>query len=79
VGTNKQENKDIINASKLDDIWFHLDDNPSCHIVAKVHDITLSKKQKRRIIRQGEHLVNMQMKTKSKLSVIHSTIKNVRE
>jgi hypothetical protein len=79
VGTNKQSNKDLINESNSDDIWFHLNDAPSCHIVAQVHDLVLSKKLKMLIIRQGAHLVNMQMKTKVKTKVIHMLIRDVRE
>uniref|UniRef100_A0A6C0EBF0 NFACT RNA-binding domain-containing protein n=1 Tax=viral metagenome TaxID=1070528 RepID=A0A6C0EBF0_9ZZZZ len=34
-GQNAQENWDIISDSEQNDIWFHLEDNPSPHVVLK--------------------------------------------
>ena len=33
IGNNKNENNQIISESKQTDIWFHLSNLPSCHIV----------------------------------------------
>lgn len=33
IGKNKNENIKIIQSSESDDLWFHLKDYPSCHIV----------------------------------------------
>lgn len=36
IGQNAQDNFDLIDASESQDIWFHLDDLPSPHVVLKV-------------------------------------------
>ena len=35
IGKNKNENIKIIQSSEPDDLWFHLKDYPSCHIVVQ--------------------------------------------
>ena len=35
IGQNAKENWKIIDMSEPDDMWFHLDNYPSCHIVAQ--------------------------------------------
>ena len=36
IGRNSQENFDIIDQADCDDLWFHLNDLPSCHVVASI-------------------------------------------
>ena len=36
IGQNAKENWDIIDGSEPDDLWFHLSNYPSCHIVARL-------------------------------------------
>ena len=33
VGESAQENWDLIDSSKQNDLWFHVENNPSCHVV----------------------------------------------
>jgi len=35
VGRNQKENKELLEQSKSDDIWFHIRDIPSCHVIIK--------------------------------------------
>lgn len=36
VGQNAQDNWDIIDISNQNDIWFHLENNPSSHVILKI-------------------------------------------
>jgi predicted ribosome quality control (RQC) complex YloA/Tae2 family protein len=36
VGQNAKENFDLIDDSEADDIWFHISQLPSCHVVASI-------------------------------------------
>ena len=38
IGENAQDNWDIIDKAESFDLWFHLDDHPSCHIILKLPD-----------------------------------------
>ena len=40
IGQNKQDNFDIINSADLKDIWFHVSDIPSCHVILKTYNKT---------------------------------------
>lgn len=35
IGSNAKENWDLIDNSYLEDLWFHLDEYPSAHVVIK--------------------------------------------
>jgi len=79
VGKNQQENFDIIDASGGNDIWFHIDGFPSGHVVARIDDMKIDKKQKRDIIKQGAVLCKQHAKFKSdhNVKIVYTTIKNV--
>jgi predicted ribosome quality control (RQC) complex YloA/Tae2 family protein len=80
VGTNAQDNFDIIDESDEDDLWFHISDYSSCHVIAKMpQDITLDKKQKLQIIKQGALICKQNSKYKSEpnLDIIYTNISNV--
>ena len=38
IGTNAQENWDLIDESDENDLWFHVNGLPSCHVVASIHN-----------------------------------------
>ena len=80
VGTNAHDNFDIIDESDDQDLWFHLSDYSSCHVVAKMpQDITLDKKQKIQIIKQGAIICKQYSKYKSEnnVKIIYTTISNI--
>ena len=80
VGTNAQDNFDIIDESDDSDLWFHLSGHSSCHVIAKIpQDITLDKKQKLQIIKQGALICKQNSKYKSEinLQIIYTSIANV--
>lgn len=78
IGENKHENFAIIDRCELTDIWFHVENEPSCHVILKnpnkdkIHDIP------REVIRRGLYLckINSNAKTK-KSSIMYTPLKNV--
>ncbi len=52
VGQNAQDNHDIIDDAADDDIWFHVDNRSSCHVIAKLTE-NFKRKEMRYIIKQG--------------------------
>ena len=83
VGTSAQDNFDIIDISDPDDIWFHVKDESSCHVIAKMPDVgeKIDKKMRRLIIKQGALLCKMESKYKSakNLEIIYTKVKNVKK
>ena len=77
VGKNKNENFEIIDESVDTDIWFHVNNEPSCHVILKntnkMRDIPLH------VIKHCAYLckINSKAKTQKKCSVIYTQIKNV--
>lgn len=53
VGCNARENTLLINESNANDIWFHAADHSSCHVIARMPQTTLTKKQVNTIIKMG--------------------------
>jgi predicted ribosome quality control (RQC) complex YloA/Tae2 family protein len=76
VGSNAQENWDLISESKQNDIWFHLDDKPSPHVV-----ISTPKKNKvsNQTLNYAAALCKEHSKYSniSKLTIIYTQIKNI--
>ena len=57
IGKNAKDNFKIIDMCEPDDIWFHLKNEPSCHVIALIASIKdLEKKELQDIIEQGEKL-----------------------
>jgi predicted ribosome quality control (RQC) complex YloA/Tae2 family protein len=80
IGGNAQENFDIIDASNPDDIWFHVDNLPSEHIVATIpEDVNIDKKQLGKIVTQGALLCKQYSKYASQknLPIIYTRIKDI--
>ena len=79
VGQHAQENMDLIAMSQPEDLWFHIRDRPSCHVVATLPKQTYDKKQLRKIAVQGAVVCKQFSKYKSehRVSVIYTPIVNV--
>jgi predicted ribosome quality control (RQC) complex YloA/Tae2 family protein len=77
IGKNKNENFEIIDDSLDTDLWFHVNNEPSCHVILKntnkIGDIPFQ------VIKRCAYLckINSKAKTKKKCSVIYTQIKNV--
>ena len=82
VGNNASENFSVIDSSKENDIWFHVKDNASCHVVASIpEDVKLTKKDLKYIIKQGALLCKKYSKYSNvkDLAIIYTTINNVQK
>lgn len=75
IGKNKHENDDLIKSSSPNDIWFHLEDYSSPHVVVKLKDTKLTKK----IIVQASLFVkeNSKYKSQKNVTVIWCKIENI--
>jgi predicted ribosome quality control (RQC) complex YloA/Tae2 family protein len=77
VGKNKNENYEIIDESMDTDVWFHVNNEPSCHVILKntnkIRDIPLQ------VIKRCAYIckINSKAKTQKKCNVIYTQIKNV--
>ena len=78
IGKNALGNFDIIDKSKSNDIWFHIDDKPSAHVIALIPD-KINKKDLRYIIKQGAVLCKQESKYKSvnDINIVYTTINNI--
>ena len=82
VGNNATENFSIIDASKDSDIWFHVKDYSSCHVVASIpEDVKLTKKDIKYIIKQGAVLCKKYSKYSNirDLAIIYTTMNNIKK
>ena len=78
IGKSKEENWQIIDDSEATDIWFHVSNEASCHVVLKT-TVKLGDIPKQ-VIKRCAYLckINSKAKTsKSKVPVVYTQIKNV--
>jgi len=75
IGKSAQDNFDIINAAESHHIWFHIDNEPSGHVIAAIPE-NLDRNEARCIIKQGAVLCKQYSKFKSekKVSIIYTTV-----
>ena len=77
VGKNAQENWDIIKEANKNDIWFHLEDYPSPHVVLKsINNIKPDRKIKKQAALKCKE--KSKYKSYSKISIIYTKIKNIK-
>jgi predicted ribosome quality control (RQC) complex YloA/Tae2 family protein len=76
IGVNDQNNWDIITNASPNDLWFHVDDQPSCHVIIKTHD---NAKIEKRVIKYAARLCkdNSKAKNQKNTKIIYTHIKNV--
>jgi predicted ribosome quality control (RQC) complex YloA/Tae2 family protein len=80
VGKNAKDNIDILAKSLSDDMWFHIDGEASCHVIAKVHGVEMkNKKQLAHIVKHGAIICKQFSKYKSMkdVSVVYTKVSNV--
>jgi len=78
IGVNGQNNWDIIDSSSQNDIWFHVENQPSCHVIIKTDGDT---KIEKRVINYAAMLCKMNSKAKHQKNtrIIYTLIKNVKK
>jgi len=78
IGGNQCENANLIETSVSEDIWFHIDELPSCHVILKNCDNMNS--IPRQIIKRCAYLCKINTnsaKSLPKCKVIYTTISNI--
>jgi len=81
IGENAQDNFDLIDDSNPHDIWFHLNNNSSSHVVASIPE-GLKRKEKGYVIRSGALLCkndNAKSRTQKQVEIIFTAIRNVKK
>jgi predicted ribosome quality control (RQC) complex YloA/Tae2 family protein len=80
IGKSAQDNFDCIDIGAPDDIWFHIKDVPSCHVIAKISEQSkLDKKITQTIVKHGALLCkqNSKYKSSSNVEIIYTKLSNV--
>ena len=73
IGQRASDHFMMLDQAKPTDLWFHLEDYPSCHIIASVPDC-INRDDIRKLIRYGIRLSKEQSKHGSNVDVIHSRV-----
>ena len=79
IGRTQQENHAVIDLGGPSDIWFHLDNTSSCHVVAVLPSDT-SRKERGKIIKQGALLCKQwtaKVKAQRNVSVTYAPLCHV--
>lgn len=77
IGQNKNENQHLVTSSHEDDIWFHVEDMPSCHVILKHLDGI--KKYPKQVIKRCAYLCKIHSKAKilPRCTIIYTNLSNV--
>ena len=77
VGRNSKENWNLIDFADGKDLWFHVDDKPSCHVFIKI--IPNTDRIPRDVIIRAAQLCKEYSKYKNdkKVKIIYTTINNI--
>ncbi len=81
IGKNEKDNFRIIDMASEDDIWFHANDVPSCHVIMKMPESeSIDKKHLKVLIKKGALLCKQntnKLVNESKVEFCYTSIKNV--
>ena len=75
IGRSAIENTELVKNANKSDIWFHLSDSPSCHVVLTCE--TKLNQVPHNVISRCAYLCKMHSKTLAKSKVIYTQIENV--
>jgi predicted ribosome quality control (RQC) complex YloA/Tae2 family protein len=78
IGQCKEDHHQMIDESSPQDLWFHLEDFPSSHIIASVPD-DLNREKVKEIIRYGIRLSREKSKYGSDVAVVYRRIRDVQK
>jgi predicted ribosome quality control (RQC) complex YloA/Tae2 family protein len=84
IGKNAFNNFQLIDSANDDDLWFHVNDMPSCHVIARMSAFSnkkIERKNMKYIIRQGALLCkkNSKYKAEKDLEIVYCKIKYIRK
>ena len=79
IGKNKEENWQLIDASQPNDIWFHVDNQPSCHVILKNAENVKLRDIPRQVLKRAAYLckTNSVAKTQPKCDLIYAAISQI--
>lgn len=78
IGKSAVENTELVKNANKSDIWFHLSDSPSCHVVLETNSNKVPlHKVPRQVISRCAYLCKMHSKTSHNCKVIYTQIENV--
>jgi predicted ribosome quality control (RQC) complex YloA/Tae2 family protein len=80
IGQNAHDNFTVIESAEPFDLWFHIDEHSSSHVVATIpQNIQFDKKQLMYIVKQGAILCKQHSRYKShkNVTIVYTTIQNV--
>jgi len=79
IGRSADENHVIIEQANPYDLWFHVSNYPSCHVICKLENKKYESKLFHKIIKQGALCCKQYCKFKNvkDVSIIYTYIKNV--
>lgn len=77
IGQDKYDNFNLIDISESTDIWFHVTDQPSCHVILKT-ELKINKIPKQ-VIKKCAYLckINSKAKKLKTCSVTYTSIDNI--
>jgi predicted ribosome quality control (RQC) complex YloA/Tae2 family protein len=84
IGENEYEQFEMMDIAKPNDIWFHVENGSSCHVILSLDEnINLSKKEKHTILKRGALLCKMNTNriksSTEKKTFIYTTVENVKK
>ena len=79
IGQNKEENFVILDESNENDIWFHVDKQPSSHVILTNHDNEKINSIPRQVIKRCAYLCKINSKAKKMkiCDIMYSYVRNV--
>jgi len=83
IGENAADNEAILDRARPDDLWFHVDGGPSCHVIAVLPDALMTTLKNRKAIHkvavQGAVLCKQHSKyrTHARVQVMYAPVKCV--
>jgi len=79
IGQNAEDNDAIIDAALPNDLWFHVDNKPSCHVIASVPE-GIERSQIKYIVSQGAVLCKKHSyPSEKKLPILFTRVKNIQK
>ena len=78
IGKNKNENWSLIDAAEESDIWFHVKDVPSCHVILKCSG-KLKEVPRAVLSHCGVLCKKNSGKSNEKSEIIYTSVKNVKK
>ena len=76
IGQNRHDNSSMIDAASENDIWFHVEGMPSCHVILKTHETVDTPRQ---VIKRCAYLckIHSKAKTLNRCVISYTTLNNV--